>query len=167
MSDNESQISGDIKPFLESYFATWSAGDIEGYKAHFHRQAVIVMVGYDEVSYAVIPGLKWVARVLVYITKTLSKILLKIGHPGIVLRHAMSRDEFMEQQTQIVTQSKITLVERMLSFTVEEEKVVAVVMAKWLLEYGDKTLTGMDRFTLIRDTDGNWKIIYLLWYIDK
>jgi hypothetical protein len=51
------------------FFATWFAGDMEGYKAHFHKQAVIVMVGDKEVRYAAIPGLKWVAKFLVYITK--------------------------------------------------------------------------------------------------
>ncbi len=37
-------VSADLEPFLTSYFATWSRGDMEGYRDHFHPKAVIYLV---------------------------------------------------------------------------------------------------------------------------
>lgn len=34
-------ISADLEPFLTSYFGSWSAGDMDGYRDHFHPDAMI------------------------------------------------------------------------------------------------------------------------------
>jgi hypothetical protein len=40
----EAEHSADLEPFLRSYFETWSRGDMEGYRDHFHEQAMIYLV---------------------------------------------------------------------------------------------------------------------------
>ena len=40
---DHSKLSADLEPFLTSYFATWSKGDMEGYRAHFHPDATIYL----------------------------------------------------------------------------------------------------------------------------
>lgn len=34
----------DIRAFLESYFSTWSASDLKGYRSHFHEDARIYQI---------------------------------------------------------------------------------------------------------------------------
>lgn len=38
------EISADLEPFLTSYFGSWSAGDMDGYRDHFHPDAMIYFV---------------------------------------------------------------------------------------------------------------------------
>jgi ketosteroid isomerase-like protein len=38
------RLSADLEPFLQSYFASWSRGDMAAYSEHFHPDAVIVTV---------------------------------------------------------------------------------------------------------------------------
>ena len=40
----EPSPSADLEPFLRSYFETWSRGDMEGYRDHFHPRATIYFV---------------------------------------------------------------------------------------------------------------------------
>jgi ketosteroid isomerase-like protein len=128
--DESRRISPDLNPFLESYFATWSSGDMEGYKSHFHESATVTLVEKG-------------------------KVLL-----------SMPRDKFVQSQAEMVSPTDKTKVERMTSFTAEEDSNAASVTAKWLLEIRGKKITGVDRFTLIRTSDGGWKIISLLFYSD-
>jgi len=39
-----------VKAFIETYFATWSNKDIDGYAAHFHKDAVIMFVDNGRVQ---------------------------------------------------------------------------------------------------------------------
>ena len=119
-------MSADLEPFLKSYFATWSVGDIEGYRDHFHDRASIATITEG------------------------------------ILTLSMSRDEFVAFQERALEGR--TLTERMTSFTVDEDDVAAAVTAQWVLDDGTKKATGIDRFTLIRDRLGNWKIVSLLFY---
>ena len=80
-----------------------------------------------------------------------------------ILTLSMSRDEFVEFQARAL-QGR-TLTERMTSFTADEDDVAATVTAYWILDDGSKETTGIDRFTLIRDRFGNWKIVSLLFYM--
>ena len=123
------EYSPDLKPFLESYFSTWSAGDMIGYKSHFHRNAVVTLVDGGEVVLS------------------------------------LPRDEFVARQAEAVVRAR--MVERMTSFTADEDGRAASVTAKWLLEKEGAKTTGIDRFTLIRDAEGKWKIAGLLFYVDR
>jgi hypothetical protein len=122
----DADAGADLEPFLASYFASWSAGDMAGYREHFHQRAVIA---------AVTEG---------------------------ILTLSMSRDEFVQYQERAVLGK--TLTERMTSFTANEDEVAATVTAEWVLDDGERTTTGVDRFTLIRDRLGNWRIVSLLYY---
>ena len=127
----QARHSSDLKPFLESYFAAWSRGDIEAYKSLFHKNARIT---YVEDGTA---------------------------------RAALSRDAFVRQQAAAIARAKVPMSERMTSFSATEDDVAATVSAQWELKKGDETVTGVDLFTLIRDTDGKWKIISLVYYVAK
>jgi hypothetical protein len=35
------EVSADLEPFLTSYFGSWSAGDMDGYRDHFHPDAIV------------------------------------------------------------------------------------------------------------------------------
>ena len=48
-------VSPDLEPFLRSYFATWSEGDMRRYGDHFHRKAVITFVRDGEVDSSLPP----------------------------------------------------------------------------------------------------------------
>ncbi len=123
------QASWDLEQFLESYFSSWSQGDIEGYRAHFHEGALIAMVSHG-------------------------KIVLSMG-----------RDEFVELQARELACRN--MIERLTSFEADEDHISATVRAHWLLEEGRRTTTGVDRFTLIRNAQRQWKIIALLFYADE
>lgn len=120
--------SADLEPFLRSYFATWSRGDMDGYRDHFHERAMIYMVKSG--------------RVLV----------------------AIPRDPFVEGQEASRERSENPGVETMTSFTVDEDRQAATVNAQWELIEGEERTVGVDRFTLIRDDEWNWKIITLVYY---
>jgi hypothetical protein len=120
--------SADLQPFLESYFATWSVGDMEAYRGHFHSTARIH--------------------------------LLKSGS----IQMALDRDPFVEGQRAIREASDDPGVERMTDFRVDEDRQAATVTAEWELRSGGRLQVGIDRFTLIRDEQWNWKIVGLLFY---
>jgi hypothetical protein len=127
-ANKQKPISSDLKPFLESYFATWSSGDMKGYKSHFHEFAIVTLVERGKVIVSV------------------------------------SRDKFVDLQKEIISKTTVRHVERMTSFTADEDAVAASVTAEWLLEAEREKFTGVDRFTLIRAPDGTWKIISLVFY---
>jgi len=56
-------------------------------------------------------------------------------------------------------------VERMTGFRADEDRHAATVTVDWLLERGDMRQRGVDRFTLIRDPEGVWKIATLVFYV--
>lgn len=127
-SEPEPEHSADLEPFLRSYFATWSRGDMDGYRDHFHERATIYMVKSG--------------RVLV----------------------AIPRDPFVDGQEAARSRSENPGVERMTSFTVDEDRQAATVNAQWELIEGDERTVGVDRFTLIRDQEWSWKVITLVYY---
>jgi hypothetical protein len=45
-------VSADIEPFLETYFASWSANDMETYRSSFDESAVVLFVRDGEVRSA-------------------------------------------------------------------------------------------------------------------
>ncbi len=128
-------ISPDLEPFLRSYFATWSAGEMRAYKEHFHRAAVITFVEDGDV------------------------------------KSSLPRDRFVMLQTASRARAKVKPVERMTSFTADEDERAATVVARWELTKGEgeekETTRGVDRFTLIRDERGRWKIAALVFYVTE
>jgi len=127
-AEPEPEISVDIEPFLTSYFATWSAGDMEGYRDHFHPRAVISLV--------------------------------KSGR----IISSLPRDPFVAGQKASREHSEHPGIERMTSFHADEDRQAATVRAEWELVQGEERTIGVDRFTLIRDEQWQWKIISLLFY---
>jgi ketosteroid isomerase-like protein len=77
---------------------------------------------------------------------------------------ALDRDPFVAQQAENMAASPVPMKEHMTSFTVEADETAAHVTAGWELHKGPETSTGVDRFTLIRDPQGQWKIVYLVFY---
>jgi hypothetical protein len=118
----------DIRPFLESYFGTWSAGDMAAYRAHFDPAAQIAMVERGEVV------------------------------------DIAELDPFVAGQAKLIRAAAVPMVERMTTFTVESDAAAAQATAGWELQKGGQTITGVDRFTLIRDPQGQWKILFLVFY---
>lgn len=51
-TSDEPEVSADLEPFLTSYFASWSEGDMETYKNHFHQRAMIYLIKSGEVQTA-------------------------------------------------------------------------------------------------------------------
>ncbi len=125
-------LSPDLEPFLRSYFATWSAGEMRRYSDHFHRKAVITFIKDGEVD------------------------------------SSLPRDRFVMLQTAARARLKGKSVERMTSFTADEDERAATVVAQWELTKGTgdvkKVSRGVDRFTLMRDERGKWKIAALVFY---
>jgi hypothetical protein len=77
---------------------------------------------------------------------------------------AVPRDPFVEIQSKLIRDAKGTMIEQMTSYTADVDETAATVEARWLLEKGDEKQTGIDRFILIRDESGRWKIVALLFY---
>jgi hypothetical protein len=125
------QASAGLESFLESYFASWSSGDMGAYKAHFDQHAVIMFMENGQI------------------------------------RSVLPSDSFVALQSKAIADAKTPMVERMTSYAADADGMAATVAAKWLLERSDETETGTDRFTLIRDGRGNWKIVFLLFYLDR
>jgi hypothetical protein len=76
----------------------------------------------------------------------------------------MDRDPFVDQQAEAVARAPVKMVERMTSFTCNSDGTAAQVTADWELKRGNEVTVGVDRFTLIRASDGLWKIAFLLFY---
>lgn len=120
--------SPDLEPFLDSYFASWSKGDMTAYKGHFDRHARIMLLDGGKVEWE------------------------------------MARDPFVRQQGQVIARSSVKLTERMTSYKAIEDETAATVSAEWLLTAGAEETRGVDIFTLMRDADGKWKIVSLMFY---
>lgn len=127
----ERRPSAGLKVFLDTYFSTWSARDMAGYKAHFDPAAQIY-----------------------YMEK------------GKVLTH-LPLEPFIAQQAQAHAVSRVPMSEDMTACRVLEDEKAASVSARWRLKRGSEIITGLDRYTLIRDAQGNWKIISLVFYEDE
>ena len=52
----------------------------------------------------------------------------------------------------------------MTTFTAEADAAAAQATAGWELQKGGQKITGVDRFTLVRDPQGQWKILFLVFY---
>ena len=120
--------SADLEPFLRSYFATWSRGDMEGYRSHFHPDATIYLVRGGRV------------------------------------RTSLRRDPFVDGQQAARDRSEDPGVEIMTAFTADEDRYAAAVNADWELTQGEDVHVGVDRFTLIRDEQWQWKVVTLVYY---
>ncbi len=77
---------------------------------------------------------------------------------------AMRRDPFVEGQQAARERAEDPGVEIMTAFTVDEDRYAATVNADWELTQGDEIAVGVDRFTLIRDHQWQWKIVALVYY---
>jgi hypothetical protein len=87
------------------------------------------------------------------------------------VKSSLPRDRFVMLQTASRARAKVKPVERMTSFTADEDERAATVVARWELTKGqgeEKEITrGVDRFTLIRDERGRWKIAALVFYVTE
>jgi len=79
-----------------------------------------------------------------------------------------SRDRFVDQQRLIRERSTMRSVERMTSYVADRDEKSATVVAQWKLTRGagvDREVSrGVDRFTLVRNDAGEWRIVVLLFY---
>ena len=82
---------------------------------------------------------------------------------GTVSRSTLS-DPFVAEQGAYLKEAHGQVVERMTSFTAEADDAAAQVTAQWELRKPGEIETGVDRFTLLRDAAGKWKIVGLLFY---
>jgi hypothetical protein len=73
-------------------------------------------------------------------------------------------DAFIREQDRILRAAEGTMRERMTSFTAENDAATALVTARWELTHRDGSTFGVDRFTLVRDPAGRWKIAALAFY---
>lgn len=81
------------------------------------------------------------------------------------VQQSQSLNIFIQEQQAVLFQSSKSMVERMKSFAVDEDRNGATASVEWeLLIDGGKIDEGVDRFTMIRDSQGNWKIVALVWY---
>jgi len=121
-----------LEKFLESYFATWSAGDMKAYGEHFHEYAVVTVLRDGRAA-------PWTAR-----------------------------DRFVDGQRVIRERSAERIVERMTSYVADIDAHAATVVAQWELTRGagvDAHVTrGVDRFTLVKNEAGEWRIVALVFY---
>jgi len=131
VEEETSLVSADPGPFLETYFGSWSANDMETYRSCFDESAVVFFVRDGEV------------------------------------RSALRLDEFIAQQVGYLAGVEGPVSERMTSFSADEDPQASTVLVRWVFEGEGETNTGTDRFTLIRDSDGAWKIAALVWYRDR
>ena len=76
----------------------------------------------------------------------------------------VQRDPFVAQQAENIVKAGAKMTERMTSFSVNTDGTAAQVTADWELRRGRQITIGVDRFTLIRDPHGLWKIAFLLFY---
>lgn len=124
----ERALSPDLEPFLNNYFATWSAQDLEAYRAHFHEQAVIMLID----------GGRLITR--------------------------QPLDPFIEQQAQAHAAAQVPMTEHMTAFEALEDGAAASVEVQWELVQGAQRRRGVDRFQLMRDEAGRWRILALTFY---
>jgi ketosteroid isomerase-like protein len=81
---------------------------------------------------------------------------------------SLRRDRFVAGQADLRARSPNQARERMLSFTAREDATAATVVAQWELTGSSRDPTGVilgvNRFTLMRDERGAWRIIALVFY---
>ena len=100
------------------------------------------------------------------------KTYRSLFHPDAVICHLQDgrvnymkkRDIFVDEQSEIIAASTPRLTERMLSADIQADTRAATAVVTWELNRGSSRTRGMDRFTLIRERSGKWKIIMLLFY---
>lgn len=90
-----------------------------------------------------------------------AKIMLSIDGKVFL---SMGRDEFVDMQAREL--ARRSMIEHLTDLKVNEDAVAATATASWLLDDQGSFTTGVDRFTLIRDEQGEWKILFLLFYND-
>ncbi len=73
-------------------------------------------------------------------------------------------DRFLATQRHAVKSEK--MVERMTSFVADVDDVAASATVQWVLEKKNKKSTGVDRFILFKDFNGEWLIQSLVFYGD-
>jgi hypothetical protein len=83
------------------------------------------------------------------------------------VRRLQSLDAFIRDQSNFLSSVPESIREQMTSFTADEDQKAATVTAQWVLTKGEKRQKGVDRFSIIRDWKGDWKIVCLVWYINE
>lgn len=71
---------------------------------------------------------------------------------------------FLDSQRRVFAQPGKKPVERYTDFVAEVDDDAASVTAWWRLENARGVTTGVDRFVLARDFNGDWRIVSLLFY---
>jgi len=77
---------------------------------------------------------------------------------------SLGRDEFIDMQAREL--ARRSMIEHMTDLKVHADSMAATATASWLLDDQGTFTTGVDRFTLILDERGEWKILFLLFYND-
>jgi len=123
------RLSPDVEPFLRTYFGSWSQGDMNGYRAHFDDDAVVMFMSEGR------------------------------------LRAVLPLEPFIEQQASMQQDPERRGNERMLSFRADEDEQAITVTADWELRRAEGGRErGVDRFTLIRNPEGQLRIATILFY---
>jgi hypothetical protein len=73
-------------------------------------------------------------------------------------------DPFVEKEEKLRRETTVPMLEHMASYTADADDTTAHVTAQWELHKGGEITTGVDRFTLVRDRQGKWKILFLTFY---
>ncbi|MCZ7583760.1 MAG: nuclear transport factor 2 family protein [Deltaproteobacteria bacterium] len=81
-----------------------------------------------------------------------------------VVRAEKNVDDFVRGQASVQRRPGSRLTERMLEYKVLADEHAASVEAFWELDKKDHVERGIDRFTLVKTADGEWKIVSLLFY---
>lgn len=80
------------------------------------------------------------------------------------VRWVLPLDRFLDTQRRAVASEK--MVERMTSFVADVDEEAASATVQWVLEKKGKKETGVDRFILFKDFNGEWLIQALVFYGD-
>lgn len=118
-----------IRAFIDRYFSTWSAQDMDGYGALFDDKARVYFLD-------------------------------KSGSLS-----GEGKTDFLHSQKMAHSQSKVPMKEVPLEVKIIGDMRACQVEVKWKLIAGERVVTGLDYFTLKKDSDG-WKIVSLLFYQD-
>ncbi|HCN29498.1 MAG TPA: hypothetical protein DIT64_12260 [Verrucomicrobiales bacterium] len=119
----------EISAFLDRYFSTWSARDMEGYGACFDPAARVVFVE-------------------------------KNGRSS-----SQGLTDFLHGQKLGHERSPVPMKETPAAMKISGDTRVACAEVPWRLEKGREVVTGVDYFTLARDSKG-WRILALVFYND-
>ncbi len=80
------------------------------------------------------------------------------------VRWVLPLDRFLDTQRRAVASEK--MVERMTSFVADVDEEAASATVQWVLEKKNSKSTGVDRFILFKDFNGDWLIQSLVFYGD-